>query len=90
MLAWKPSPAVANTDVQDEDEIANSVDDDEVTPTEDKLENLFQDTPLEEELETEWFKFNLQTLQKKPSSLWEPANILEIHINDKKICKFLS
>ena len=41
---------IASIDVQDEDVIANSVDVDEVTLTEDEIGNLFQYTSSEEDL----------------------------------------
>ena len=65
-----------------------SADDDEVTSTEHDVWNLSQDTSDEEDLETEWLQFKFQVLQDETSSLWELANIMQIHINDLKDANF--
>ena len=39
-------------------------------------------------METEWHQYNLQTLQDEPYPLWEPANIIQIQINDWRNATF--
>ena len=48
----KTTLMVATIDVQDEDELAISVDNDEVTLSEDEIGNIFPDSSSEEQLET--------------------------------------
>ena len=62
---------MATIDVQDDDKIVIVADVYEATLTEDKIENLFQDTSSEEELETELLEVNLHALQEEPSFLQE-------------------
>ena len=54
----------------------------------DVIEFVFQDTSSEEEVGNEWLQVNLQALQEDPSSLQEPANIMQIQICDEKGANF--
>ena len=64
------------------------VDDNEATLTFEEFGNLFKDTSSEGELGTEWFQVNLQALQVELSSLQEPANTLQIQIDEQKDANF--
>ena len=88
ILVQKLTPAVTTIDVQDDKEVAIVVDDNEVDLTEDEIWNIFQDTSSEAELGNEWLKASSQALQKEPSSLQEPANVMHIQICDEANVNF--
>ena len=74
-------PPISMIGAQDDEEVVIVTRDNEVTLTEDEVENLFQDASTEEELGTEWLQAILQALQEEPS-LWQTANVIDIHIFD--------
>ena len=85
---WKPTSTTAATDAQEEGKIAILLADSEIILTEDDIRNVFQDTSLEEELETKWLQVNFQALQKDPSSLQDTANIMLTCIHHQKDANF--
>ena len=84
----KPTPTIIAIDVQDDKEVAIVVEDNEVALLEDEIGSLFQDTSSEDELGNEWLETNLQALQKEPSSLLKPANLMHILICEQANANF--
>ena len=63
----KPTPVVANINIQDNECVVVSTDKNEAPLTEDEILNLFQDTSSEEELDDEYFSLVYRHYRLKPN-----------------------
>ena len=79
-----PTPVVAATDIQDNECVVMSTDENETALTEDEIAHHFQDASSVEELHNEWLQSNLQALQIKPLCLQTPASVMQIWTCDKR------